>query len=224
MLTGIIYCLSGDPIYKSYLKASIRSLRNQGYAGPISVVTDQALNIQGVNVIPPRVYSSPKELKVMMGFMSPYDKSLYLDCDVYAMAPFDDIWSYLDGSDLAMVLGGIQSIGGVRFGKQEERDYTVALCGPTSPHYNSGVILWNKTQALSTFWMTWHAEWTRFSDVDELALARALSILNQPVVGVPSRFNFMVDARFRRPIGATLWHDASYMKYAPTLYPELFTA
>ena len=69
MTTGIIYCYAGDPAYLTYLKASIKSLQNHGYAGPISVVTNAVIGIPGVNVIPAPTFSTPKELKVKTGQM-----------------------------------------------------------------------------------------------------------------------------------------------------------
>jgi len=41
-------------------------------------------------------------------------------------------------------------------------------------YYNSGVILWRKTEATDRLFETWRREWSRFSNLDQMALSRAL--------------------------------------------------
>lgn len=224
MTTGILYCYAGaDPAYLTYLTASVKSLRNQGYAGPISVVTNEAVSIAGVDLIPAPAFSNLKELKVKSFALSPYDQTLYLDCDTYALLPIDPIWAYLGSGDLAMSGWSTPLLSGVRHGTQAEKDYTLTICPPSMIHYNSGVVLWTKNAGTTAFFSKWVEEWGRYSDIDELALARALVITGIPCVTMPPSMNSFCDAQFRRPDPDTvIWHDASNTKYAPILYPELF--
>lgn len=222
-MRGVLYCAVKNPIYADYLRASIKSLRRVGYAGPISVVSDLG-QIVDENVISSPSYRSPKEAKIKSFALSPYDTTLYLDCDVYALLPIDEIWGNLVSSNLCMVRGLVPAIRRVHHAKAEELTYTLSVCHPDFPHYNSGVALWMKAASNDTLWVRWAEEWDRFKDIDELALARALKTEGCSVFDLPSKFNFVVDTSRRRPDGlGVLWHDGFTLKSAPTIYPELFS-
>jgi hypothetical protein len=179
------------------------------------------VSISGVAVIAAPSFSTPKELKVKSFALSPYDQTLYLDCDVYALAAIDEIWSNLSSFGLYLAKGMIPTIDGVKHGESDELAYTLGVCPSDFPHYNSGVVLWSKSSTTDALWASWAVEWDRFKDIDELALARALKITVTKAFVLDPKFNLMVDTSRGLPDGV-LWHDGFTLKLAPTLYPELF--
>jgi len=207
---GIVYVATGDESWSKMCLTSIASLRDRGYQDYFFIITDQTdapwpQDKTIIHSVPkdPSTYSS-RHWKTQAGLLSPFSKSIYLDCDILAIAELKDIWREVkaDGigftSDMYPTLHDAltkeyrqtldqanQYVFSVR-----EHDYTANLATRDRPYYNGGLVSWSKNEESIRFFSSWHNEWKRFSQRDQFALARALYTSGVTAYRLPGEFNF----------------------------------
>jgi hypothetical protein len=113
-----------------------------------------------------------------------------LDADILPLQPLTQIWQYLEQGDWAMVLDRQPTIAGCNHISQTERDYTMSLYPGTTPHFNSGVMLWRKGANTQRLFKAWKREWLQFQQQDQLALVRAIQTTESEIVRLPQFYNF----------------------------------
>jgi hypothetical protein len=196
---GVLYLALGTG-YRYLTLASISALRRYGYRGPIRVVTDDegwvppALNCEAIVV--PDVgdgYSTRYYKTRLLEFA--YDLTLYLDSDAIPIADIDDVWSCLRDCDIAMAADARQTVGALIAGDRhiEERRAEFGLMmrlGLTSRvYFNSGVMVFRRSSTTAAVFASWHEEWLRFRNRDQLALVRAVALTDTPVGSLPPAWN-----------------------------------
>lgn len=215
MNRGIVYIATGDPYYLLLTAASIISLRDTGYRGPITVFSDlparrlRSLGVHVTKVSPPQNARKPSRwVKTQLAKLTPYQQTLFLDADTVVHKPFTLLWNALAKHDIALGRDRNPTLGAVNHATQDELRYTRGLYPSATAHYNSGILLWKQTPAARRLFAAWHKEWTRFGDIDQLALIRALA---QTRV-VPQEITTTAIA-----------HLAERKKHARSIHPQLYT-
>jgi hypothetical protein len=212
---GVLYLAVGDA-YAQLARQSIQSLRNAGYRGRISVLADRPLGRADVEVIGVTADAS-RTIKTRLHAYSPFELTLYLDCDTLILWPIDDIWNALGDATIAFARDVHPTVGeAVAYAPIEKRGtpiehrLTLQACGPTAPNFNGGVSLWRRSSQSDQFWEAWHAEWKRFGGVDQFALVRTIARLRAMIATLSPRFNSfagrMDDAAQAVQLGVSILH------------------
>jgi len=219
---GVVYCVTGGYLYFLLAYISMASLRENGYTGPICLVTDlPAHAVQhvasklGITVrtvsVPDVGRFSQRWLKTTLVEVSPFDTSLFLDADTFVLRRIDDMWANVENTDLAMALDVYDKLISSIHSSSREKEYTLSVCPPESPQYNTGVLLWRRTEATRRFFAEWHREWARFHEVDQLAAIRAHCKTQPTTTVLEHRFNEDLGAvrnlNHATESNAVIWHS-----------------
>lgn len=199
MKRGVVYIAMGAPEHAAYSAASILSLHDFGYKGPISVFTDLPLyfdklkreNVEVVQVNVPKGFQRPSRwVKTRLAQLSPYEETLYLDADTVGLSSIDKIWSYLSKGEIAVCLDINPMLADAKHSSLKEYVYTLKRYSPASIQYNCGVMLWKRSKSVLRLFNEWHKEWQRFGDIDQLAFTRAVQNTGVVPVELPAIFNW----------------------------------
>jgi len=190
-MSGIIYIAIG----RDYLQQALHSARSvienyEGNCPDIIIYTD----IKSDSLLlfsPTRVHirsipvwiddiSSPVSLsgyfKTQLNYLSPFDKTLFLDTDIRAVADISCIWSFCDKSiALAKAFNPLSEI--AVYDKDSEEHYTQNLLSISGDftQYNTGVILFDKCDKVDTVFRDWGREWLIFKNNDNKAFNRLIA-------------------------------------------------
>jgi hypothetical protein len=200
----VIYCATSHFLYLEAAIISALTLRKFEPNLPITIVSDcsslQSLipdryQIDTKFIRPPTNWkSSPalfsRSIKTDIWQFTTATETLFLDADILPLQPLTPIWQYLEQGDLAMVLDRQPTIAGCNHINQTERDYTMSLYPSTTPHFNSGVMLWRKGANTQSLFKAWKREWLQFQQQDQLALVRAIQTTKSEIVRLPQSYNF----------------------------------
>lgn len=203
---------------------SMMSLRKSGYDGPIALVTDLGTDVardsaerlgQGP---PPEVQlinldrtSEPhipqKAYKARLNRLTPFRRTLYLDCDTIVGRGIDQLWDEMASAapPIAFALDRAPTLGGLRlcaptWGIAGDWEETIALCGAESAHYNSGVIYWTSSPLSAEVFALWEQEIRKYCATDQAPLVRSLYLLNckprklKPIYNVQSGQSSLYEA------------------------------
>jgi hypothetical protein len=227
---GLVYLAVDDPEYLKCCAISVESVRRFGFADPITVFVDEvAMEAARRLQVDSRAFSgcrftvlpcvnpgakaprfASRFWKTQIARLSPYQRTLYLDADTLAIAPFFDSPSFRqlwDSEDIlsgilvphvAMVVDALRPVLSEVYVDNnrvdaDEWQSTVNVVHPDQPHYNPGLMLWDKCNANVSLFDAWHAEWCRWRGNDELPLHRAISLMGAKVDPLPSAFNGLAD-------------------------------
>jgi Glycosyl transferase family 8 len=201
---GVVYCAINSIHYLEAAIISASALRSFEPTLPIVIFSnlpetkDIDLSRQEIQItsiqIPP--YSrlirakNSRFIKISLSSLSPFEETLYLDADILPLQPIPSIWDFLQHGDFAMAVHPCSTLAQTSHVEKEELDYTLALCDKKATQYNGGVILWRNTAKVRVLFSVWKQEWLKFQQQDQLALIRALAVLNFPVIELPKSFNF----------------------------------
>ncbi|WP_371750460.1 hypothetical protein OG302_42825 [Streptomyces sp. NBC_01283] len=175
--------------------ASISSLRNYGYLGPIRVVTDDAdwlpSSLECESAVVPEVGGGypPQYHKTRLLEFS-FETTLYLGSDAIPAGSIDDMWRYVDDCDIAITIDSFTNVGGLIDQPQhhwsaEECELMIRLGLTGRTLFDSRIILLKKSAATTKLFALWHQEWQRFGKLDQLALVRAAAFTGASVRTVP---------------------------------------
>jgi Glycosyl transferase family 8 len=199
---GVIYCATTQIAYLESALISAIALRSLEPTLPITIISDQPL----LNLLPldkhgitPRFLGSgemgdrdaffSRAIKTQLFSYSPYQETVFLDADILPLKPLTPIWDYLNQGDWAMVLDRNPTVGDCDHIALPEKTYTLQSLPETTPHFNSGVMVWRANAATQTLFQHWHTEWQHFQKQDQLALVRAIQATQLPIVRLPITYN-----------------------------------
>ncbi|MFK8035743.1 MAG: putative nucleotide-diphospho-sugar transferase [Hyphomicrobiales bacterium] len=191
--SGIIYLAFGSPYLVMALR-SIRSLRKTNPDLPICLVTNLAIAKTDIPLLRDddtlavleEDQANNRAIKTSINTISPYDRTLFLDCDTVVLGALDTGFRFLDDFDLAFRLNPYPQ---TRKGKADVtimEGLTVGDC----PHWNSGVMFFAKRPAADQFFQSWNENFHSLaSPYDQVALVR--TIFNDParVLSLDTKWN-----------------------------------
>ena len=190
--SGVLYLAIGEACVELTM-LSMRFLRDTGYKGPIRVITDLDLrDEEGLRYEVAKVPSiegawGSRFYKTRLNQFA-YPVTLYLDCDTLPIAPVDLLWQELRWGEVCLAHDLQADVGtfvDASWEKPEVSRSELAFMNTDAlrneAYFNSGVILWRQCRTTDLMFETWHKEWHRFRNLDQLALARAVA-KTQPAV------------------------------------------
>jgi hypothetical protein len=143
---GVLYVATGDP-YRREVQASLASLREWHPSLAVTLVTDRPSGLPGVEEV---LLDSPA-----FGFMdkvrslgrSPFERTLFLDTDTFVCGDLGELFDLLDRFEFA----GAHSPGRICSGSC----YRIAGVPDSFAQFNSGVLLYRRTGAVSRLFEAW---------------------------------------------------------------------
>lgn len=196
--SGVLYLAIGDEDRKLAV-ASISALRRYGYSGPIRVVTDapdwllarfecQTVAVPEIGTDNARCYYKTRL------FEFAFESTLFLDPGAIPIGDISDVWGYLGDRNIAMaadlrpnVSDLIRHAGHER--GREECELMIRLGLTSRTFYSSAVMLFRRSAAVAALFASWHEEWKRFAEMDQMALVRAEALTGTPVRTLPVTWN-----------------------------------
>jgi hypothetical protein len=212
---GIVYVCAGDE-WPAILECSLKTLRMFSTL-PVTVLACcesaklcEVATAYDAEIIVPDMPSGTSQtksrwMKTQLATLSPYDETLYLDCDTVVMGSLDNIWQHLTPeTNLAMKTETPCPTIGQRdwVNNPPERGDTIGLCGASWPHYHSSTILFRKCPEVLALFRVWHREWARWGIdprapriQDQPALARATYLTGVRAGTLPTIYNARYDPK-----------------------------
>jgi hypothetical protein len=162
---GYLYIAIGDLFLKE-AELSARSLR-RFTKYPVCLVTDNPVfhSMHFSQIIRVENIGRSFEVKIAGMQLSPYDKTVFLDCDTFVCNPIDEIFDLLDKFDMAMTVyqGGISK----SFWDKYKPDYKLSLVNSLY-EYHTGVIGFKKNKTVTDFidkWLSIHRDLNIYADM-----------------------------------------------------------
>lgn len=144
MSSGILYIARGD-----YVKEAIRSahqLKSVNSAINIALITDQDIDEKVFDRIIKENLRTDVSNKVFNLQKTPYDRTLFLDTDIYVEKDISHLFHLLNEFDIGISINQVRDIDN----KQYEG----------FPEFNSGVIVYKKNQEFLRFCQRWRELYT----------------------------------------------------------------
>ena len=145
-----------------------------------------------------------------------FEKSMFLDVDIAVQKNICDLWNYLNHNDFAIAFDPSNPLFRSTTSKQKELNFTIEKCGESANHYNTGVFLFNKCDAVNKLFKLWHQEWNVFNNVDQMALIRAIALFPEFKIAVFS--NYFNEIPRTKPFDLQDMNGAAIIHFAGILY------
>jgi hypothetical protein len=188
---GVIYCVTGSEHFLKEAYLSIKSLKRVDKDIKISIFIDNG-NLDrlkkeyfdSVHLIKNPEFGFGDKIYSMRN--SPYSKTLYLDCDTFITAKFDEIFSMLNDYDVGVI--------------------NVPFKNSNYPHFNAGIIAFRKSERTTYFLEQWDEKWDR-KDIDQGIFQHLLDLVSYFVL--PPEYNFRMPfvSYAMRKIKIIHWHE-----------------
>jgi hypothetical protein len=227
MSRGAVYVALG-PEFLAMALVSIKSLKIFNPDIPVLLITSERFEISKapfLDLVSDRIEivdvkrSENRRVKLSVYSMSPFEKTLYIDCDTYITQNLDLIFSYLDYFDVAFRLNDRFQ---VRRGKGDcsiiDGKYLVSQL----PHWNSGVFAFTKSLQSQTFFDSWKQKFVELGNpFDQVSLADAVFSSEARILSLPFEWNFHPGITFfkGKDRGAKIVHYTN--RISPTLQREI---
>jgi hypothetical protein len=181
---GIIYAVYGAD-HREELIHSVESVKRQMPDVPITVFADARVEHELIDAcLGFEQTLTPSENLIQALDRSPYERTIYLDSDVYATEPVDELFEMLERFDLGVVMDPMQSAGSTDDPQMEG-----------FPWFNCGVICCRSGPSLASFVEAWLDTFNQYdSNSDQPAFRRALVDSEIRYVTLPPAYNCLYGA------------------------------
>jgi hypothetical protein len=157
---------------------------------------------------------SSRYYKTQMHRLSPFPGiTLFMDDDTIMHRPLPELGSVIAECDIAAKLEpGCATVGQTcQAGKHswicaEEKEYTGKHFPADVPHYNSGVVVFRKSESVYRLFDRWHEEWMQFQNIDQLALSRALTFVPTSIAKLDESWNYRSERKGRDAANPYIFH------------------
>jgi hypothetical protein len=154
MTRGVVYVAIGEE-YLSEAETSATSLKRHNDIST-AVFTDSATESACFDrVITVEGAEAGFAAKIEYMRQSPFDRTLYLDTDTWITDDISDLFSLLDGFEIAAK----HKSGFYPTGPLDYPDVPKSF-----PEYNTGIIAFRSTPSVTKFFRAWHEEYSRYVD------------------------------------------------------------
>lgn len=196
---GFLLLSTGDG-RKQWLFNLIASIREFYPDTPIHVLTDAPVDVPHT-LIGTETGLDSRYYKTRLYHYSPFERTIFLDDDTIVNGPFGSLEELLDGRNFGMALDpfarlGLWSGNVVRncMGLHEAWDAFVRYVNPdneNSPYFNSGVMVWRRTESVRRLFDHWHEMWRSGGrGPDQTWLAMVILNMEMKVRALPLEMNF----------------------------------
>ena len=190
-MNGVVYIVF-DKNRKSdklkELRYSVDSLKRIHPDLPITLFTDKDPNIKNIDNVEIVEIKSERVKQIYLED-SPYDRTLYLDCDTKIVGPIDSLFGLLDKYDIAATYDHMRKNPNWKgiWGKYDQ----IVEC---FPEFAGGVILYKKSDIVKEFfklWRTNYKDWCKCSGRinDQPSFRVSLWETDLNVFSLPPEFN-----------------------------------
>jgi hypothetical protein len=189
-MNGLLYIVYG----KEYVKLSIASIRRgRKFTNlPIFVVTNVRDNrwagIPNVTMCyRNREQKDNRKAKLQMNRLSPFDNTLYIDCDTIIQRPgVEKAFQLLEGANFCM---NRLTVFDKKLPKLYKRCMKKLGTQPPMTIFNGGIIGWRKGEAANKFFDAWYRAWQTFAHGREMPpLNCVIKKLGLTVAALPKDF------------------------------------
>ena len=149
MREGVIYIVTQDPRYLDLLRVSVESLKRAMPAVSITVFSQfpiQDQNFERVVLIHPASDGFYDKARLMLE--SPYERTVFLDADIYVAEAFPEIFALLDHFDCGATHEEYLSTDW--FKNYERPDIPLSF-----PEFNTGVLAYRRSEAMRSTLLEW---------------------------------------------------------------------
>ena len=189
---GIVYLAMG-PAYAVLAGLSIKTLKKFSDI-PVTVIVDdsvkphsQSLGADTITCIS-NVASENRAVKSRIYELSPYENTLFIDCDTIINGDVADCFRYLEYFDIA-IKQKIKAFS--RLGKGSLSLFNGKHIVAELPHWNSGVIAFKRNKKTKNMFQDWAQLQSELKyDFDQPALAEAIIKSDVRVVSLEETWNF----------------------------------
>ena len=182
---GFVYVATGDG-YRSEVLTSAASLRAVMPSASICLITDAAPaqnSLFDTVLIQTAVCHNP--IDKLLSIDCPYDRVVFLDTDTLICGDLSELFDVLDRFDLALL-------------QENHRgwDYTLPGVPPTFPEYNTGVIVFRRSDGMRELFASWRATYNELRQTqglrnDQPAFRQVLYRSDLRVATLPSEYHFL---------------------------------
>jgi hypothetical protein len=212
---GVIYVAFGAP-YLAMALTSLASLKVSNPAVPACIVTNMCESPPNVPwlktghdlhwVFVEESTSQNRDIKTRVYGYSPFEKTLYLDCDTLVLADISQLSFFLDHFDL--LLRHIDRPAAPPDAKKLLFDRSVRF--NEIIHFNGGVIGFRKALSVEQFFDCWSARYKSLGyRRDQPSLVEALYYSDVRLLPLPSKWNMGEDSSYiskRARDDVAIWH------------------
>ena len=149
MTRGAIYIITRDAVYLNLLRASVESLKRVMPDLPVTVFSEfPADGPFNVARIPPAPGSDGFFDKARLIAESPYERTIFLDTDIYVAQPFDELFTLLDRFDCAATHE--------EYVNSDWNNYYPRPDIPSSyPEFNTGLMVFRRSPEIISVFERW---------------------------------------------------------------------
>ncbi|NLD71173.1 MAG: hypothetical protein GX649_00490 [Chloroflexi bacterium] len=173
---GALYVAYGERAREQCLE-SIDSLHAVAPALPVAVVSDAPLEGADHMIIHPEADRGARAQKTRMYSLSPFRETLFLDADTRVLVDPEPGFGLLRYADVVLSQDPVRVFSQQTWPHLDRREVAATrqeTNGGELLYWNSGVILFRRSERARALFQAWHAEWTRWGKHDQMALMRAV--------------------------------------------------
>jgi hypothetical protein len=182
---GLLYIAKGD-LYVHEAKLSARQVKSVMPEYPVTIVTDR--DVEGAifdRVIRDEAEFS-KDIKPRLLRESPYEKTIFLDTDVYLQDGIPELFEILGDYDMALVPDRAED-----HIPTDDHEHPIDGVPEGFPEFNSGVIAYGADPAVMEFFQEWQKYYQPEHEYDQRSLRPALYHSDVRFTSLPRRYNCM---------------------------------
>ncbi len=184
---GFLYIATGSG-FQSEAILSAQRLKKVMPAANVSIVTDNHINCGVFDdelIVDDPHYSFRDQIQYLS--LSPYQKTIYLDTDIYIYEPISEIYDLLDQFDIAAATA------------QGGKSWEVKGIPKTFPEYNSGVVAYRNNTQFKDFCKEWEENYDALEEAEnsqnQPSMRKTLFETDLRIANLPREYNCM----FRQP-------------------------
>lgn len=183
MTEGLLFLAKGEKFVNS-VQETIPQVHSVMPDTPITLVTNTEINSNHIDklIIDDRDFSLKDKPRMLQA--TPYDKTIYLDTDIFLNDSINEIFDMLDDFELALVRDHIE----YNIRKLSE-PHPLEGVPKGFPEYNSGFMAFKDTPTVMEFFQDWESRIHPNHDYDQRALRPALYDSSLRYVSLPPRYN-----------------------------------
>lgn len=173
---GALYVAYGERAREQCL-ASIATLREVAPGLPVAVVSDTPLEGADHQITHVECDRGARTQKTRMYALSPFRETLFLDADTRVLVDPAPGFGLLEYADVVLSQDPVRMFNEQTWPHLDRREVAATrqeTGGGELLYWNSGVILFKRSERARALFQAWHAEWTRWAQHDQMALLRAL--------------------------------------------------
>lgn len=205
---GIVYIAIGNDYLSMAISSANSAIENTDSCPPILIITDcisDDIKLDNISILQIGInsqyllrrkskgFSSSSYsafLKTKLNYFSPFQKTLFLDCDILARNDINSIWDAVE-EGIGVTKAFYPILKGVDYSLIAEVDYTARLFEKYQNYsqYNTGMFLFQSSYSSSLTFQLWNKEWELFAESENMAFNRLVCKKHINPVEMLSKYN-----------------------------------